>query len=419
MFERMLLLQHLVIGEKIFVNAKDRHDPEMAKIKDVIIRESQTQPTWGESLPKCFIPLELEFAALIKRNIPLISLEHLKKMNPSQPIRPLSEYEIKVFLTFHHSIGTVLYFHEQKLDNNIILSPTFLFDAIKYIVTDKNLNEKETKNKVESWDLIGKKGVLSEYDINAVWKKKRNGEFYIHKEYLLDVMNRLDILLKPPRYNSDHRRIPDFYFVASMVRPEDDSRYAQSASFTQRNIAIAFQLSSLMIPSGLSFRFISYCLSVWAVKTYGETNKDMLFHKSGIFNVDPSLDLWILCEDHRIIVRLVHARTNVLIDMGLASNILECLSSALLKISQLYIRTRNDQSHISDAFFITKICCYSPDNPCILSIQTREKSDTNWICPTHGLSHRIHTITSWFPKKVYTSQLYYVHSLLKLGMSSK
>ncbi|CAG2206487.1 unnamed protein product [Mytilus edulis] len=49
------LIQHLVIDDQIFVNAKDKDDPEMQKIKDVIISESENQPTWGESLPKCFI----------------------------------------------------------------------------------------------------------------------------------------------------------------------------------------------------------------------------------------------------------------------------------------------------------------------------------------------------------------------------
>ncbi|VDI41275.1 Hypothetical predicted protein [Mytilus galloprovincialis] len=102
---------------------------------------------------------------------------------------------------------------------------------------------------------------------------------------------------EPKRYDLDRNRIPaDFYYVASMVRAHDDSGYLQSAGFTTRSIAIAFQSSSLMIPPALSFRFISYCLYVWAVKTYGDSNKDMLFHRSGVFTIDSSLDMYMLAK---------------------------------------------------------------------------------------------------------------------------
>ncbi|CAC5412295.1 unnamed protein product [Mytilus coruscus] len=399
MFQQTPLRQHLVIEDKIFVNAKDKNDTEMEKIKEVIISESEKQPTWGELLPKCFIPLELEFASLTKLNIPLITLEHLKKINSLQPIRPLSEDELKVFLKFQHSIGKLLYFDELKLDDRIVLSPTLLIDAFKSIVTDRRFCKKD-RNREEIWDAMGMKGVVLKQAIHEVWKRKKYAKFNKDKDYLLAVMTHLDILVEPKRYDSSRTRIPaDFYYVASMVRAIDDSGYLQSAGITKRNIALAFQSSSLMIPPALSFRFISYCLSVWAVKTYGETNRDMLFHRSGVFTIDPSLDMYILCEDDKITVRLVHARTNALIMRDIASSINECLTSALEKISQLYIRTSSDQSHTNDASFVTSICCNSPYKPCILQFESLAHVEEIWKCPTHGIEHNIHMIKSWIPRK--------------------
>ncbi|XP_071148099.1 uncharacterized protein [Mytilus edulis] len=399
MFQLTPLRKHLVIEDKIFVNAKDKYDADMSKIKDVIISESEKQPTWGELLPKCFIPLELEFASLTRRNIPLITLEQLKKLNALQPIRPLSEDELKVFLKFQHSIGKLLYFDEPKLDDRIILSPTLLIDAFKSIVTDKRFCIGDRK-RAAMWDAMGTKGVVSKHAIQEVWKRKKYEKFYKDKHYLLNVMTHLDILAEPSRYDSNQTRIPaDFYYVASMVRGNDDSGYLHSAGITQRNIAIAFQSTSLMIPPALSFRFISYCLSVWAVKTYGETNRDMLFHRSGVFTIDPSLDMHILCEDDKITVRLVHGRTNTLIMRDLASSINECLTSALEKISRLYIRTSSDQSHTSDASFVTSVCCNSPDKPCILPFENLADIGKQWTCPTHGIEHNVHMIKSWTPGK--------------------
>ncbi|CAG2245047.1 unnamed protein product [Mytilus edulis] len=281
MFHQTSLMQHLVLEDKIFVNAQDKYDPEMTKIKDAIISESERQPTWGEPLSKCFIPLELDFASLIRQGNPLITLEHLKKINALQPIRPLSETELKVFLKFQHSIGKLLYFDEHKLDDRIILSPTLLIDAFKSIVTDRRFCQGDAQRE-ELWDVMGKKGVVSKPIIEQIWKKQKYKKFYKDKDYLLEVMTHLDILVEPKRYDLDRNRIPaDFYYVASMVRAKDDSGYLQSAGFTTRSIVIAFQSSSLMIPPALSFRFISYCLYVWAVKTYGDINKEMLFHRSG------------------------------------------------------------------------------------------------------------------------------------------
>ncbi|XP_063412073.1 uncharacterized protein LOC134694897 [Mytilus trossulus] len=399
MFHNTPLMQHLVIDDEIFVNARDKYDPEMSKIKAVIMRESERQPTWGEPLPKCFIPLELEFASLIKRNIPLITMEHLQKINSLQPIRSLTKSELKVFLKFQHAIGKVLYFDEHRLNRHIILSPTHLIDAFKSIVTDRSFCQGD-KEREELWDVMGKKGVVSKQVIQQIWKKKKYRKFYNDKDYLLNVMTHLDILVEPKRYDLDRNRIPaDFYYIASMVRAKDESGYLKSAGIANRSIAIAFQSSALMIPPALSFRFISYCLYVWAVKTYGEKKTDMLFHRSGVFTLDPSLDMSITCEDDMIISRLVHARTNTLISRDMAYSIIACLTSALEKISQLYIRTSSDSSHISDAAFITRICCNSPDNPCIIDVRQLENISNIWICPSHGIEHNINIITSWFQRK--------------------
>ncbi|XP_071150106.1 probable serine/threonine-protein kinase roco6 [Mytilus edulis] len=218
MFKDTSLTQHLVMDEEIFVNARDKHDQEMWRIKKTIIRESEKQPTWGEPLPKCFIPLELEFASLIRRNIPLITLQHLAKINALQPIRPLSEAELKVFLKFQHSIGKVLYFDEQKLDKHVILSPTHLIDAFKSIVTDRRFCEGDEERE-KLWEVLDTKGVVSKMSINTVWMKKIYRRFNENKDYLLDVMTHLDIMVEPKRYDSDRKRVPaDFYYVASMVR---------------------------------------------------------------------------------------------------------------------------------------------------------------------------------------------------------
>ncbi|CAG2246739.1 unnamed protein product [Mytilus edulis] len=156
MFHGSALMSHLVIEDNIFVNAKNKNDPEMTKIKTSIIRESKLQPTWGQNLPKCFIPLELEFETLIRKGINVITIEDLRNINTHHPIRPLTDAELKVFLKFQHAIGKILYFDEPGLDTHITLLPTYLIDAFKSIITDKRFCKGE-KQREDLWNLMSQK----------------------------------------------------------------------------------------------------------------------------------------------------------------------------------------------------------------------------------------------------------------------
>ncbi|XP_052072652.1 uncharacterized protein LOC127710739 [Mytilus californianus] len=398
MFHGSPLMSHLVIGDKIFVNARNKKDPEMVKIKTSIIRESTLQQTWGQNLPKCFIPLELEFENLIRKDINVITFDDLRKINTHHPIRPLTDAELKVFLKFQHAIGKILYFDEPGLNQHVTLLPTYLIDAFKSIITDKSFCKGE-KLREDLWNCMSQKGVVSKYAIAELWKNRKYRRFKQHNDYLITVMTHLDILVEPKRYDLKHNRIPtDFYFVASMVQAKDDTGYLQSPFFIDRNIAISFNSNSAIIPPALSFRFITYCLSIFDVKKYDNRN-DMLFHRSAVFAIDPSLDMHILCEDERIVVRLVHDRKKVLILKDLASSICDCLKSALQNISQLYIKTSSDNSEVSIETFEMNLCCSVAEDPCLLSIEEFNKIESTWICPGHQLDHEKFVLSSWITEK--------------------
>ncbi|CAG2247694.1 unnamed protein product [Mytilus edulis] len=172
MFHGTPLMSHLVIEDRIFVNARNKNDPEMTKIKTSIIRESKLQPTWGQNLPKCFIPLELEFENLIRKDINVITFDDLRHINTQHPIRPLTDAELKVFLKFQHAIGKILYFDEPGLDQHVILLPTYLIDAFKSIITDKRFCKGERQREA-LWDLMSQKGVISKFAIKELWRNRK------------------------------------------------------------------------------------------------------------------------------------------------------------------------------------------------------------------------------------------------------
>jgi hypothetical protein len=249
---------------------------------------------------------------------------------------------------------------------------------------------------------MDRKGIILKKDVDEIWKNKKYSKFKKEEDYLLAVMTHLDILVEPKRYDpNSHSRIrTDFYYVASMINTLDNTTYLQSPDFSQRNIAIVFDMNGTIIPPALSFRFISYCLSIWGVKTYGEPNELMLFHKSAVFTIDPSLDMHVQCKDEHIIVRLVHARNRGLIMRDLASSIRECLISALHKISRLYINTSSDRTEVDVASLRLKVCCSAPYDPCFLTLEEVRMIDGTWRCPSHHIEMGEGVLLSWLAEKV-------------------
>ncbi|CAC5425816.1 unnamed protein product [Mytilus coruscus] len=324
-------------------------------------------------------------------------MEHMKTINKLHPVRSLTEDELQVFLKFQHAVGRILYFEEAHLNQHIILASTHLIDAFKSIVTDRSFCEGD-RLRQESWDLMSQKGVIGKKSIEEIWKNKYK-KFHEHKEYLLGVMTHLDILVEPKGYDTSHKRIPaEFYYVGSMVRTNNTTGYLESPNFKQRNIAIAFSSSSSMIPPALSFRFVSYCLSLFAIKKYAQDN-DMLFHRSAVFTIDPSLDMCVSCDDDIIVVRLVNSTNMALIMRDLASSIRECFADALEKISQLYVKTSSTGSITDTASFNLSLCCSSPVDPCLLPMFKLEKQSDTWICPKHGVEHTKDVLSSWALEK--------------------
>ncbi|XP_052081086.1 probable serine/threonine-protein kinase roco4 [Mytilus californianus] len=57
MFSGSPLLSHLVIQDKMFVNAKDKLDQEMFKIKMIITEQAMKQPTWAKNFLNASFPL--------------------------------------------------------------------------------------------------------------------------------------------------------------------------------------------------------------------------------------------------------------------------------------------------------------------------------------------------------------------------
>ena len=113
-----------------------------------------------------------------------------------------------------------------------------------------------------------------------------------------------------------------------------------------------------------------------------------------------SSDMYVQCEDEHIIVRLVHARNRALIMIDIASSICECLISALHKISLLYINTSSDRTEVDIGSLSLKVCCSSPSDHCLLTLEEIRMIDGTWRCPAHHMEMGEGELLSWLAEKV-------------------
>ncbi|CAC5382526.1 unnamed protein product [Mytilus coruscus] len=72
---------HLVLDKQIFINATDKHDPEIEVLKQTITQLAFEHPCWGEQMPNASVSLELEIAELVAEGKQILSLKEIEELN--------------------------------------------------------------------------------------------------------------------------------------------------------------------------------------------------------------------------------------------------------------------------------------------------------------------------------------------------
>lgn len=412
MFLGSSLRHHLLTDKQIFVDATDHNDPEMILLKKILTDLAFMQPSWGELMPTCFIPLEMELNRLVHQSRKkVITFDYLKNINRLLPIRPLTSQELQLFLKVQHAIGTLLYFPLPNLDDKIILAPTHLIDAFRSIVTDRQFCGSDEK-RLASWDDMASKGIIKKSTIEYTWQKEEFKHFMEDREYLLALMTHLDILSEPRRYDKEGNRLMhDFFLVPSMVREKDSTSYLKCNFSSERTICLSFICLNEILPPALCYRFITYCIGLWPLKRYGNHNENqMLFEDVAVFVIDNLLDMSVHCGEDRLLIRLIHDESKSFIPDVMATSIRECLTAALQNISQLYEQLCIvDQGSIESkkqSTFAVQACCSASENPCTIQDKLAIDTQNVWICPNHKIEHTARSLLAWFSSNVSSASVY-------------
>ena len=126
---------HLVLKHRVFVDARDKNDPEIEFLKKIITELTFNHPCWGERMPNAWVPLELEIAELTAEGKQILSLKEIEELNNASEVRTLSSKDLKTFLQIQHSLGKIVYFDTPQLKDYVVISPLYMVDVMKSFVT--------------------------------------------------------------------------------------------------------------------------------------------------------------------------------------------------------------------------------------------------------------------------------------------
>ncbi|XP_071142175.1 uncharacterized protein [Mytilus edulis] len=273
---------------KYFISNKDDECSTFQQIRQQILNLARGMRTWNIKYPSKFIQLEQRLQEK-KKDLPIISYQKIKDFSTDIP-EPLNEEELKFFLEFHHELRGLVYFKD--LPDNIIINTQWLADAFKCIVTAEKFQASTTNQK--KWNEFYHTGKLN-YEVLEDIFKKETTILYKHKNYILKVMEKFDIIIRPNK--SEGADENPFYYVPCMIKAEPDRDIYEMFNITedigQRSTWFCFKFKFL--PPHLMNHLISSLSRKYTVAEVIDSKKKTiqiaLFKGTAVFEIDKKLKL--------------------------------------------------------------------------------------------------------------------------------
>jgi hypothetical protein len=318
----------------------------------------------------------------------IISKVELTTLNQRNEDLALTVKEIEYFLNVQHSLGKILYFDQHGLDNFIIVQPQSLVNILRSFITDELFWPTDEKLRGILCTLTNT-GKIAKQDLLKLWSQEK---FHQHmpnddlKEFIIQVLVHLDILVEPRHYRQEQESKVQSYLVPCIVkrRLPDTDFYVKLAD---KMICLSYTLLKSSIPASLYFKLIGAAINVWPLK---ETPEGIcLHHHAAILCIDGSNELHLLVEDDKVFVYLINKVAKRFIPPNIASTVQECLTLTMAKVLEFYHRNFGKSlstSEVSKAFELEVGEWCTSGGGCYISVpEVKEK--TEWLCKNNKTHH--------------------------------
>ena len=400
MFQNHKQHQRIIFNDIFFINGKDKNDPEIDRLKTKLVEVAFRQKSWGKRMPMAWVPLDLQLSEMRSQNKTLISKEDLTALNRSNEDLALTDTQIEHFLKSQHSLGKILYFDQHGLEKFIIVQPQSLVNILRSFITDEHFWPDDESLRDILHTMINT-GEIAKEDLLKLWSEKEvhqhmpNNEF---KEFIMQVLVHLDILVEPKCYSQEQKYIAQSYLVPCIVKrklPVTDLYYKSAEN---KMICLSYQLLKSSIPAALSFKLIGAAMNVWPLK---ETKEGVcLYHQAAILCIDQTNELHISVKDNKIIIYLINKDTTRFISPNIASIVQECLTLTMKNVLEFYHKSFGKSLSTSEVSNLleTEVGEWCETGACYISVQ-EVKPKQEWRCKNNKI-HKTKFPLFWINDKV-------------------
>ncbi|XP_052096689.1 uncharacterized protein LOC127731864 isoform X1 [Mytilus californianus] len=371
------------IRQEYFISNTEDDPSVFQQIREDILNLARKIKTWNKVYPLKFIQLEKRLQEK-KKELPIISFHEIKHISTNTP-NPLNDEELRLFLEFHHEIRALVYFKD--LSSYIILDTQWLSDAFKCIVTAKKFRAFSTRNRTK-WDELYSRGKLHSEVLDDIFRKSEN-IFAKHKDHILNVMEKFDIIIRPNISETQRDAGDDkpLYYVPCMIKSEPECDVYEMFNVTENTCNKSTWLCykfRFLPPHLMNHLIASLCrkYKVAEVVTKEQKRQIALFRGSAVFELQKTTKLaklhimkcpnWIQIQ----VWQFEKGRQG-----GMYKYIDDFVTEEIVKI----ISTRFKMSNVK--FEKKWECGQTRPESVTGSFDCREDQDTKYYCETCKIAH--------------------------------
>ena len=242
-----------IMNENIFVvDNREGTEGEFAHIRNRIFAQIARQKSWGIERPTRWLKLEADILETAKEaKNPYLHISTVKDLTSSFA---MNEKELESFLHFHHTLGDLIYYPNEKLTDIVITNPQWFLDMFKSLITPHEflLRRKLQPEKLEEM----KRAIVSEETLKAIWEES-------NVQFLKDVMMKFDLMLSLGSEQNNE------YLIPCMLQSQDIDMYGQEP-FTNMVLIYNTTLKPNQgdaMPVGAFHKLLSQCSKIpcWKV----------------------------------------------------------------------------------------------------------------------------------------------------------
>lgn len=399
-------------------------DSNLDQLKSIIMNVSKDMFYWGEKVPAKWVELEQALDDRRTDGTNFMKFSDLKNINQTLASPLNSVDHLRLFLKIHHEIGTLIYFHDSEvLRDIIILEPQWIIHAFRHLIRAKDFGEKYGQLQ-EQWKEFHDTGKLNINLAESIWKQDHGNQFYENFDMLLQVFEKLDIIVRASQLREDGttQALLDFYYVPCLLKepPPDRILHMRQIPDGVSSPVLCFTFQENFLPPAVFNRVLALCLGKWPVARQGKNT--LLFCGCAVFEVKERKDedrhrLHICFKKSKIGVRISRYSTkdNSEVDRNVCDRVRRFITDAVKKEFKRFQNKAiadQDQDNIEKESFFFQLQCKETNETDILNDGLHrlkdlvDDIDSDAFCTKHTNTSDPHPydpvelLQEWFPNSV-------------------